>query len=83
MTFRYRSTCYAAVKCRVKGFELYRLSAATGNEISGFVASLIYIRDPTIAWESLGSISPTYSSSARSNVTLSSSGVVAPWDASI
>jgi len=44
------STRCAAVTCLEKGLELYRLSAATANEISGVVASAMYIREPTIAW---------------------------------
>ena len=32
------------------GWELYRQSAVTANEISGRVASAAYIKEPTIAW---------------------------------
>ena len=54
MTFRYRSTRCAAVKSLAIYHELDRLSAVTANEISGLMVSAMYIRDPMIAWYSLG-----------------------------
>ena len=52
MTLRCHSTRRTAVKRLAKGLKLYRLSAATVNEISGLVVSAMYIRNSTIAWSS-------------------------------
>jgi len=47
--FEILETLLAAVRWLVKGQEVYQKSAVTVNEISGRVASAVYINEPTIA----------------------------------
>ena len=75
---RNRSTRLAAVRWLSSGHELYLLKAETAKEISGLVASAMYISEPTIACYSVGSAFLSSLSLAKSSFTFTSMGVAAP-----